>query len=973
MLTMSAIPESLRACAVKDIQRLPIDANVFDDEAQQDAFTRAFVGSAYFAASLIAEPELLPPLLKAVSASPAEKIDFKALYSNALRCEDEAQLDQYLRQFRRRAMLQIIWHDFNCIEPVDRYNGTATAVSQLAETCIQATLDFHYRELSERFGIPVGRQSGLPQRMVVLGMGKLGAGELNISSDIDLIFTYPESGETTHKNEDPTLSRPRKTLSNQEFFVRLGQKLIKSLDAVTAHGFVFRVDMRLRPYGQSGALALNFDSMEDYYQTQGRDWERFAMIKARPVAGADADSAQLMSLLQPFTYRKYIDFSAIDALRSTKALINREVQRKGIASDLKLGYGGIREVEFIVQAFQLIRGGRDRRLRDPRVCRLLPLLEEDGYLPKGAADALLQSYILLRNAEHAQQAYQDKQTQAMPVDAKGEERLAWVLGYESWPVLERALQETRDRVNGEFQAVIAEPDEGQSGDGIDIESWQLLWMGELNAEQVNQCLGDVGSETAQRVQSLLAGLRESRSVVTMQASGRERLESFMPRLLLTLAEQAPQSIDETLSRIMALIEAVIRRSAYLLLLVENPGALQQLVKLSAASPWIADQLAQYPALLDELLDARTLYTPPDQQQLRDELRQDTLRLAWDDLEGHMDTLRHFRQSHALRVAASELANILPLMKVSDYLTYIAEVILEHVLVLAWEQMVAKHGFPLRADGSQCNPDFIIVGYGKLGGIELGHGSDLDLVFIHDVDVNQSTDGERPIDNQTFYTRLGQRIIHILCTRMASGELYETDMRLRPSGNSGLLVSSLAAFEKYQLQEAWVWEHQALVRARVVSGCPTLANKFEAVREKVLMQAREHSPLRAEVVKMRDKMRQHLGSSEAESDKFQLKQDAGGIVDIEFMVQYAVLAGAEKSPSLVRYTDNIRILGCLEEENLLSEETAAQLIDAYKAYRSAGHRLALQRQSMTVDSSQFSTEREVVNRLWQQWLLSEHEI
>jgi glutamate-ammonia-ligase adenylyltransferase len=451
----------------------------------------------------------------------------------------------------------------------------------------------------------------------------------------------------------------------------------------------------------------------------------------------------------------------------------------------------------------------------------------------------------------------------------------------------------------------------------------------------------------------------------------------MPRLLLMLSEQAeggslPNGAGETLARIVPLVESVVRRSAYLVLLVENPVALQQLVRLCAASPWIADQLALHPALLDELLTPESLYAPPDKDALRDELRRDVLRLTWDDLEGHMETLRYFRSAHSLRVAASEVTNALPLMTVSDYLTYIAEVILEHVLTLVWEQLVARHGYPQCADGgSDQSSEFVIVGYGKLGGIELGHGSDLDLVFIHDTDPRLSTDGENSIDNLTFYTRLGQRIIHILSTQTLSGKLYEVDMRLRPSGDSGLLVSSLAAFEKYQLNEAWTWEHQALVRARVVAGSTGLAKRFAEVRRGVLTLERDLAKLRTDVISMREKMREHLGTRPAAQEKshlFNLKQDAGGIVDIEFMVQYAVLAWAHREPALTEYTDNIRILGALEKAGLLAGESVAQLIDAYKALRSAGHRLALQRQEAVLhDDERFVAERNLVSSLWRQLL------
>lgn len=970
MLDLTLIPASLKEStqtlwqqyeAAAGEQRLKRIADAASVEFSTQ-LTRAFTGSEFIAKTLISNPQILLELVefgaleKAVDQleGPLAPTTFKA---QVKKCSSETELDSLFRQFRQRAMVRLIWRDFNRLANLQE---TTADISALADLVIALAMDFHYRQLCEKHGTPIGKHSGTPQSMVVLGMGKLGAYELNVSSDIDLIFAYPESGVTRGG---------RKELSNQEFFVRLGQRLIKTIDATTAEGFVFRVDMRLRPYGQSGPLVMNFDSMEEYYQTQGRDWERFAMIKARPVAGEEAAADQLMRMLRPFTYRQYIDFSAIEALRATKALINREVQRKGMAQDVKLGFGGIREVEFIVQAFQLIRGGRDPRLQERQLLKLLPLLESEGYLPDGVGTELSEAYIVLRNTEHAIQGYQDRQTQALPADDRGLLRLAWVMGYGSWAAFELVLNRHREVVNGEFQAVIADPEEERESADSHLEEWAALWTDTLAEEQARALLQDNGFEEPERVQTLLKQLRESRQVTAMQSSSRDRLEAFVPRMLAALANTRDSA--QTLSRIMVLVEAVVRRSAYLVLLVENPSALQQLVRLCAASPWIADQLAKYPALLDELLDARSLYAPPDKAELRDELRQEVIRLAWDDLEGHMEALRYYRLAHSLRVAAAEVAEMLPLMKVSDYLTYIAEVILEHVLALAWEQMVARHGRPRRADGSVPEqPDFVIVGYGKLGGIELGHGSDLDLVFIHNAERGQSTDGDRCIDNITFYTRLGQKIIHILNTHTVTGQLYEVDMRLRPSGNSGLLVTSLAAFEKYQLKEAWTWEHQALVRARVVAGCEELGKAFEASREKILGRPRDLGKLRADVVEMREKMREHLGTRGSEAKKaaqFQLKQDPGGIVDIEFMVQYAVLAWAHQVPKLMRWTDNIRILGCLEEADLLGADAVAQLIEAYKAYRSTGHRLALQRQSGIVEGSHFTSERQGVTRLWQQLL------
>ncbi len=974
MLDEALLPEILREPArrlTEDYQKVlsdrsltPPDQLLGDAVSQEEfraQFTCAFGASEYIAKTCVIQPELLLDLVRSGELfRPMAEDGYPELIKALAECETEAEFDRALRIQRQRAMVRIVWRDLNRLASM---RETTAELSRFADTAIQEALKYHYQQLVKRWGKPMGKDSGQEQALVVLGMGKLGARELNVSSDIDLIFAFPEAGDTVGVD---------KILSNQEFFARLGQKLIKSLDAPTADGFVFRVDMRLRPHGDSGALVLNYDAMEDYYQSQGRDWERYAMIKARPVAAVGGDRAEraadeLMALLRPFTYRQYIDFSVIESLRAMKGLIGRQVQRRGMSQDVKLGEGGIREVEFVVQVFQLIRGGREPELRERQVCEMLPMLEQRGDLPQGSGRALLEAYEFLRNTEHAIQGFQDRQTQALPSDERGQTRIAWVMGFDNWEAFNEVLSQHRKRVAEEFRQVIADPDAEEQGEDEDLDGWLALWEGSLKGDEALEMLKAQGCEDVDKLLAQIEGLRTNRQVLSMQASSRARLDSFMPRLLAMLTQDTERAGD-TLTRITPLIESIARRSAYLVLLVENPTALEQLVRLCAASPWIADQLARYPALLDELLTPESLYSPPEKDALRDELRRDVLRLGWDDLEGHMETLRYFRSAHALRVAASEITGTLPLMKVSDYLTYIAEVILEHVLSLAWQHMLGRHGHPKRSDGGRDQqPEFLIVGYGKLGGIELSHGSDLDLVFIHNADAGQSTDGEKSIDNLTFYTRLGQRIIHILNTQTPSGKLYEVDMRLRPSGNSGMLVSSMTGFEKYQLNDAWTWEHQALVRARVVAGSEALAKEFQRVRHQVLTQPREREKLREEVINMREKMRTHLGSKDKEP-QFNLKQDAGGIVDIEFMVQYAVLAWAEESPELTEYTDNIRILGALEQAGRLSSEFVAQLIDAYKTYRTAGHRLALQRQEAVVSDDQaFIDERKVVTDLWQQLL------
>ncbi len=901
--------------------------------------------------------------------------------------------DQALREARQIFMCQVIWRDANGLLSVPE---CCEVLSFFAELCIQACLKKHSDALYARYGKPRNKQGEL-QGMLVLGMGKLGAWELNLSSDIDLVFCYPENGETDalveqiseEQKSDEQISEEvksdekktdKKSLSNQAFFVRLGQKIIQSLDTITADGRVFRVDMRLRPYGGSGELVSNFAALEDYYQTQGREWERYAMVKARVVAcTANADhSQQLMHLLRNFTYRKYVDFSAIAALRKLKDLINQEVKRRQLDNNIKLGPGGIREIEFIAQVFQLIRGGRDTELQDNRLRIILPELEAMECLPKDMANDLWQAYEFLRRCEHALQAWKDEQTHELPRDPEAQLRLATVLGFTTWEDFFLQLEAHRHLVHAEFQEVISPPADNARGGENHFSEWHALWLGQLDDEASLALLSAHMHENSERSLQILEALRQSSTIAKLHASGRERLDDFMPRLLAAIAETA--SPTETLFRISKLVQAIVRRSAYLVLLVENPKALAQLVTLSVASPWIPEQLTRHPALLDELLDPRTLYHAPDLDELGAELRQHMLRVPEDDLEAQMEALRYFRSAHALRVAACEISETLPLMKVSDYLSWLAEVILQYVYNWVKTDMALRYGTP---DGKD-ELDFIIVAYGKLGGIELGHGSDLDLVFIYDADPNgQSSgnqangntetgknDGKRQLDNAVYCMRLGQKIIHLLNTNTAGGQLYEVDMRLRPSGNSGLLVSSLRAFEKYQENSAWTWEHQALVRARVVAGSDKLSAQFMTLREQILRRQRNLDRLREEVVAMRQKMRDQLGSDKLDdgSQPFHLKQDAGGIVDIEFLVQFAVLAWSHTHPELCRYTDNIRILEQLAATQCLSTEGVETLTRAYKTYRALGHRLTLQQKDNLLDAGAFLAERQAVKTLWQKVLL-----
>jgi len=902
----------------------------------------------------VRHPDCLPSLntagLLENSIAPAR---WRAELSAACaRCENADDLAQVLRQFRNRHWLRIVWRDLNRLAAMEE---TVADLSHLAEACVDVALDFLHRQLCAERGEPQSK-AGEPQQLVVIAMGKLGAGELNLSSDIDLIFAYPEAGETVGA---------ARSVDNQEFFIRLGQRLIKALDTRTADGFVFRVDMRLRPYGQSGPLVISFDALEEYYQDQGRDWERYALIKARCIAGDRAAGAQLLEQLRPFVYRRYLDFSAIESLREMKSMIQREVLRRQLQDNIKLGAGGIREIEFIAQCFQLIRGGQEVALQALELQTILRELAAQQYLPTEVVAELIEAYRFLRNTEHAIQAWRDQQTQQLPHSDGERCALALAMGFKGdWAAFAAALTEHRSRVSRCFANVIAPVETEVERPHLSHQRWRSM-LDDLDQDEVRATLEEAGFDAAEEAARLLVALLNGASVQRMQGRGRDRLYGLLPLLLEDLCGvSAPTA---TLLRLIPLIEAVLRRTAYLVLLIENPGARGRLVELCDASPWIARQLAAHPVLLDELLDARSLYSMPDQDGLASELRQRLLRIEGDDLEAQMEALRYFRLAHVLRGAASEVTDSLPLMKVSDYLTAIAEVVLAAVLDIAWQNLLDKHGSPV-PDGDD-RRHFVVLGYGKLGGLELSYGSDLDLVFLHDLPTTAVTDGERSVDAGTFFTRLGQRIIHILTATTRLGALYEVDMRLRPSGNSGLLVSSFTAFSDYQQNQAWTWEHQALVRVRAVAGDGILAEKFADLRRQTLCKNRPQAALAKEVIAMRQKMRDHLLLGVNKNTEFDLKQGEGGIVDIEFMVQYAVLAWSHQHPPLTHYTDNIRILESLNNNGLISSADTQALIDAYKAFRSQAHRLSLQEQKGRIAIAALGAERKNVSRLWQQLMLS----
>lgn len=902
----------------------------------------------------------------------------------------EEQLFKALRVFRRRTQIHIIWRD---LLRLAKTMETTRMLSDMADVCITLGLNHVHGLLAEKHGQPIGKVSKKEQHILVLGMGKLGAYELNLSSDIDLIFAYPESGNTTGN------AQGRRDISNQEFFIKVGQKLIQALDNTTIDGFVFRTDMRLRPYGESGPLVMNFASVEEYYQDQGRDWERYAMVKARIItseglpsiqAESSASGQELLSILRPFTYRQYVDYSAFESLRSMKAMINTEVRRRGLQTNVKLGSGGIREIEFVVQAFQLIRGGQEQDLQTRELLIVLGILESEGYLPAQACSELRQAYLFLRDAEHVIQALNDEQTQLLPSDeyqqtSSAQTRMTFAMGFATWQEFLTELDSQRERVTHHFAQIVAPTDTEDEQDAdaasakTEQQAWQDLWHGNFDAEQghgpeekafLQQFPCTQSSEVIEHIRKF----REARSVQTMQTIGRERLDTLMPLLLKNLWNN-DHPVD-TLERVLPIISAILRRTVYLVLLSENPPALKHLIKLCSISPWVADYIAQAPILVDELLNPQQFYSPVTKQDLATELHLRLLRIDEDDLEQQMDQLRHFANAHKLRAAANEAQEALTLMQVSDYLTNLAEVLLDKVTQLAWQQMVAKHGYPRDANNDDVlEPEFIVVGYGKTGGLELSYGSDLDLVFLYDTTKGKTTSGSRELDNGVFYTRMGQRMIHIMSTQTRAGELYEIDMRLRPSGASGMIATSLAGFEKYQQENAWTWEHQALVRARKVSGSDEVQKKYEQIRQQILTITREKAVLSEEVQAMRQKMRDNLGSKKSTDVRFQLKQDAGGIVDIEFMVQYGVLAWSHQYPELTHVTDNMRLLEAFVRCGLMSSQDCQTLQETYLAYRVETHKRALQKQDLLMTQNErdqlgFDIKINNVISLWTSWLATD---
>ncbi|MFZ3046788.1 MAG: bifunctional [glutamate--ammonia ligase]-adenylyl-L-tyrosine phosphorylase/[glutamate--ammonia-ligase] adenylyltransferase [Desulfatirhabdiaceae bacterium] len=911
-----------------------------------------FTFSDFIAQNAIRHPHLIAELME--SGDLLRSYDVTA-YDNCLKSlstdiSDEAGLAKTLRRFRKREMIRIAWRDI--AEWAD-LSETMTELSSLAEACLNHVVCHLSGWLHPEMGTPVAAD-GTVQNLVVLGMGKLGAKELNFSSDIDLIFAYPQAGKTREG---------RKKVSNEQFFTHLCRKLITVISQPDTDGLVFRIDMNLRPYGENGPLIMNFDAMEDYYLRQGREWERYAWIKARAVAGDIDAGNQLLNSLKPFIYRRYLDYGVYDSLREMKLKISHENRRKGMSGNIKLGPGGIREIEFFGQIFQLIRGGVSPDLQDRSILNILKRLVSHHIISNDICHELTRAYHFLRKTEHRLQQVADQQTHQLPVEPFEMLRLSAGMGYSDPIRFQTDLSHYMNRVHHHFSSLLTHHHATDETVDSNEDACRSIWLEHGDSEASLHALDQIGFQNPQRVMDLLNNLRNSPSIRAMSAEGKKRLDRLMP-LILDAASQADDP-EEVLDRIINILRAIERRTSYLSLLIENPQALKQLVRLASASPLIVTFLSRYPVLLDELLDKRILYRPPRKQELKTEVQEKLKSIPSDELEYQIEQMCIFQQVNMFRVVAADVAGVLPLMRTSDHLTELAETIIDQVLALSWDYLVEKHGMPSCVISPDNGIGFVVVAYGKLGGIELGYSSDLDLVFLHAASPGETVGRRSPVDNAQFYARLGQRIIHILTSRTRAGRLYETDMRLRPDGISGILVSHIDTFERYQLEKAWTWEHQALARARPVSGDLSLADRFETIRKQILSRIPDPVQLKKNVRNMRRQLlREHARS---ESLDFDLKNDRGGIIDIEFLVQYLVLLKSCDHPDLVQWTDNVRQLTTLIETGIIPEHQAFFLKEAYVTYRATVHRLSLQEKPAVVPADRFRRIRQNVIRLWNRYL------
>ena len=941
---VSKLADERRATVVSLLGDLEVPESLTGEIAAVAALSDFFFESAKF------DPEGLRYIIRnGLYDRPVRTDEYDRRLKEVLEASDEESFNKALRVFRRRQMMTVAWRELSGRSDMEE---NFRELSAIAEKTIVSARDWLYRKLCAELGTPKDKD-GNPQPMLVMGMGKLGGHELNFSSDVDLIFCFPHNG---------TAEGPRREITNQAFFIRLGQALIASLQNLTADGMVFRVDMRLRPFGETGYLAVSFAAMEDYYEKHGRSWERYAMVKARVLGPHDKYATELEEMLRPFIYRVYLDYGAIDSLRKMKTMIEAEVRRRGLKNNIKLGAGGIREVEFLTQVFQLMRGGREKDLVHHHLPDALKALGNLGFIPQKTVSKLLESYLFLRHVENILQEIADRQTQTLPDNELDNERLLSALGLDLDGFIAR-LQESMDCIHSEFKEIVRDPD---SDDDEVRELWGDVWGTNLKDTEIAPMIAEFPRMTEESAEALAKEITEFREEAGRRAIGpvgRETLNQLMPKIFDRVVTY--DNPVELFVRMKTFIKKIMTRTTYLQLLLERSDVLDQMMRLSSASENVVNQFCEHPILLDELMIPESLYQLMPLNDIAPALREFLMRVPTDDTEQQMNAMREFKQIQLLRISSCDIADALPLMKVSDYLTAVAEAIISEVTVIAWNMVTARHGMPRRARETG-ERGFAVIAYGKLGGIELGYTSDLDLVFLHEEhEGDDMTDGEKPVSVRQFYAKVAQKILMLFNTRMSSGVLYDIDTRLRPDGEAGLLVSTFNAFELYQKNSAWTWEHQALVRARPVFGEDHLRDEFSRIRTEVLTASRDPEKLRDDVVSMREKMRASL--IRGGKGQVDLKQSPGCMTDIEFIAQYLVLRYAHEHPEMAAWSDNIRIFDSAVACGILAREDASDLKSAYISIRNEAHRQSLRGLARIVPDSVLVSERAKVTELWQKIL------
>ncbi|HJU71406.1 MAG TPA: bifunctional [glutamate--ammonia ligase]-adenylyl-L-tyrosine phosphorylase/[glutamate--ammonia-ligase] adenylyltransferase [Paucimonas sp.] len=847
-------------------------------------------------------------------------------------------LHRAMRRLRNLVIAVLIERDLCGRADLGEVVDTMTAFADFA---VQSHVTALTAELIAMHGTPIGEESGREQQMIVIGMGKLGGGELNVSSDIDLIFCYPENGETV-----ATMPEQR-SLSNHEFFTRLGKKLIGALSEIAEDGFTFRVDMALRPNGNSGPLVASFGMVEEYLIVQGREWERYAWVKARALTGHAEDIAALESIVRPFVFRRYLDFGAIEALRNMHAQIRAEVVRQEARhpdrNNIKLGRGGIREIEFLAQVFQLIRGGRDAALRDRSTRATLRTLAEKQLLAPDIVAQLLEDYAFLRNLEHRLQYLDDAQTHTLPASEADRLTVAQMMGCADTASLLRELDARRVFVAAQFDAIFSDK---HSGDAPDAEAaagraLQAALSGTDNCDAIKAQLTTLGFDDAATAAQRLQATWQSPRLQPLPESSRNKLATLINGALPLVAKVA-DSHSATLGRLLDFLETIARRAAYLALLIEYPHALERVIRMMSASDWAAKYLTRHPLLLDELLDGKALQAAPDWHAFAADCQR-ALEASAGDTERQMDILREMHHAQLFRLLAQDLEGNLTVERLADHLSALADVLVAQTIQAAWRTIASRH---------RDIPRFSVIAYGKLGGKELGYASDLDVIFLFDDDHPEAP---------ALYAKLAQRFITWMTSHTSAGILFDVDVALRPDGASGLLVSSVAAFEKYQAASAWTWEHQALTRARFCAGDAAIGARFEAIRENVLRKTRDTAQLKQDVLAMRQKMREAHPNRSA---LFDLKHDAGGMIDIEFMVQYLVLGHAAQYPQLTGDIGNIALLKLCGELGLIDAALGIDVANAYRTFRKLQHQIRLQGEDRArVEPASVAAEAEQVRRLW----------